>query len=50
VSLDELLERIASLLHFGGEWHARAANSTKFAAGSTPREAIERALLEDLFA
>ena len=49
LTTDEMLENIASLLHFGGMWHARAAGSTKFATGSTPREALERALLEGLF-
>jgi hypothetical protein len=49
LTTDEMLESIVTLMFFGGMWHARATGSAKFATGSTPREAMERALLEGLF-
>ena len=55
MTTDQLLERTAALLFFGGQWHARARDSNTFAVGATPREAMERALgsappdLEELF-
>lgn len=44
MTTDELLARMASVLQFGGRWHARALGSSAFHEGATPHEAMLAAL------
>lgn len=44
MTTDDMLQRIATLLHYQGQWQARAIGSDVFHRGATPREAMERAL------
>lgn len=44
MTTDEMLQRIATLLHFDGRWHARASGQQRFYTANTPREAMEGAL------
>lgn len=44
MTTDEMLERMTTVLFFGGEWHARPQEGKLFYRGDTPREAMIRAL------
>ncbi len=46
MTTDELLEQMSTLLFYGGEWHARARNSNRFATGATAVEAMFNALFD----
>jgi len=49
MSIEELLTKMSTLMFFNGEWHARAQGADSFCKASTPREAMELAIFEDLF-
>ena len=44
VTTDELLTKMASVLHMDGVWHARATDSGAFSKGATARAAMLSAL------
>lgn len=55
MTTDQLLSKMASVLCFGGQWHARAHGSSVFHSAATARDAMLAALgltdepNEDLF-
>lgn len=44
MTTDQLLSKMASVLCFGGQWHARAQGSSKFHSAPTARDAMLLAL------